>query len=162
MPVHHQLEPGRWLQPRTLGSAALIFAVAYVVWQSIGQVLLMHLLIGRPLPFTTLPLWRDFLLVCAALGAVAGPIWLSAQRLSPNSWRRAWLQASATMLPMVLMLLANEFTERGVIAWVGPSILAAMATGVLWMPVWRWSARSEHRGAIAAEPGVAADGGPGL
>jgi hypothetical protein len=61
---------------------------------------------------------------------------------------------------MLLMLSADEFTERGAVAWVGPLILAAMATGVLWMPLWRWSARSEHRRAITAEPGVAADTGP--
>ena len=120
----------------------------------------MHLLIGRPLPFATLAQWRDFLLVCAGLGAVAGPTWLSAQRMSPNSWGRAWLQASATTLPMLLMLFADELTERGVIAWVGSMILGAVANGVLWMPLWRWSIRAEHRRAIAAEPGVAADAGP--
>ena len=152
--------PNHWLSPRTLGSAAVLFSVVYALWQAIGQILLMHLIIGRPLPFATVAQWRDFLLVCAGLGAVAGPTWLSAQRLSPNSWGRAWLQASVTMLPMLLMLSADEFTERGAVAWVGPLILAAMATGVLWMPLWRWSARSEHRRAITAEPGVAADTGP--
>lgn len=59
------------LQPRTPAGTALLFASAYVLVQPLMQ-LLLHVTISRPVAFSTSAQWRDFLLLCACVGAFAG------------------------------------------------------------------------------------------
>src|SRR5215217_9501184 len=140
-----QVHSRSWLYPESLRSAALLFSLSYVLWQPIAQFLVVHLVVGRPIPFVSLAQWRDFLFACAALGVVAGPVWLLAQRMLPGSWMRAWLHASVTVVSLQMMMSADRFLEMGVLEWSVVLVAASLFTGALFMPFWRWSARVEHR-----------------
>jgi hypothetical protein len=143
-------ERSGWLQPRSPAAAALVFAVGYAVVQPLGQ-LLIHAVRGLPLPFSTAGEWRDFVLVCAGMGAAAGAAWYAGDRLPAGSWKHAWVRSTVTMVAFSMLLSADTFAGPGLVWWIAGVLLVAVFMGTLLTPLQRWSDAHERSRAPAGD-----------
>lgn len=139
---HKKIRTAGLLLPSTRIKAILLFAIGYLVWQPLFQVIL--LLFGEPLPLRSLVEWRGFLIASASLGAIAGAIWFSARRMPATSWHRAWIESSVTMLALSVALNARFFGMDQLLGWLFTVLAGSAITGALWTPLFRWSARQDQ------------------
>ncbi|HEX9937729.1 MAG TPA: hypothetical protein VGB15_11425 [Longimicrobium sp.] len=137
-----QRRPKALLEPKTLAGTVVMFTVGYVLVQPTAQ-LLLHAALGDPLPFTTRVEWGRFVVVCAAVGAAAGLIWRQAGRMPRGSLLKAWVRSGVTMLPMGVMLSADEFSRHDLVRWLTTLVVIALVTGAMFIPFYRLSDRAE-------------------
>ena len=148
-----------WLEPKTLLGTVALFTVGYAAWQPLAHVLL-HWMLRRPIAFSSLAEWSEFIVTCAGLGAFAGLVWFYGTREPSGSRLRAWTKACATMLAMAVVISADEFAQLPISRWLFVTIFTAVVTGTLFFPFYRWSDQYEQKQGLrphAAEPVAAPD-----
>lgn len=134
--------PKPLLEPKTLAGTMAVATLVYVLWQSAVQ-LLLHAVFGDPLPFATRAEWGRFVAVCAALGAAAGLILWHSARLQRRSLVYAWVRSTVTMLAVGVVISADQFSREPLGVWLLSLMVIALATGAMFIPLFRWSDRNE-------------------